>query len=173
MITDEQRSKWLIYRLRLEIGSYTIFLFSLGGAPSPGNATNHNHATAVTGTTVTGSGGSNFKRQNTVDAATIKENSARVSASRPSAPKNSQPPGQLDTSEFIWFILNNSRDELSEDGSCYDYYYYLPVMPCFLRNASAKTFLWHEIAFWIQFATVPLSISLSELWLIYDWLFIT
>lgn len=71
---------------------------TLRGAPSPGNATNHNHATAVTGTAVTGSGGSNFKRQNTVDAATIKENSARVSASRPSAPKNSQPPGQLDTS---------------------------------------------------------------------------
>ncbi|KAL0114383.1 hypothetical protein PUN28_011563 [Cardiocondyla obscurior] len=71
---------------------------TLRGAPSPGNATNHNHATAVTGATVTGSGGSNFKRQNTVDAATIKENSARVSASRPSAPKNSQPPGQLDTS---------------------------------------------------------------------------
>ncbi|XP_025994854.1 serine/threonine-protein kinase MARK2 isoform X3 [Solenopsis invicta] len=70
---------------------------TLRGAPSPGNATNHNHATAVTGTTVTGSGGSNFKRQNTVDAATIKENSARVSASRPSA-KNSQSPGQLDTS---------------------------------------------------------------------------
>ncbi|XP_011332193.1 serine/threonine-protein kinase MARK2 isoform X3 [Ooceraea biroi] len=74
-----------------------------GGAPSPGNATNHNHATAVTGTTVTGSGGSNFKRQNTVDAATIKENSARVSAGRPSAPKNSQPPGQLDT--MTMFIL--------------------------------------------------------------------
>ncbi|XP_029156407.1 LOW QUALITY PROTEIN: serine/threonine-protein kinase MARK2-like [Nylanderia fulva] len=71
---------------------------TLRGAPSPGNATNHNHATTVTGVTVTGSGGSNFKRQNTVDAATIKENSARVSASRPSAPKNSQPPGQLDTS---------------------------------------------------------------------------
>ncbi|XP_014475931.1 PREDICTED: serine/threonine-protein kinase MARK2-like isoform X3 [Dinoponera quadriceps] len=70
---------------------------TLRGAPSPGNATNHNHATVVTGGgTVTGSGGSNFKRQNTVDAATIKENSARVSASRPSAPKNS--PGQLDTS---------------------------------------------------------------------------
>ncbi|KAL6266823.1 hypothetical protein P5V15_003652, partial [Pogonomyrmex californicus] len=65
--------------------------------PSPGNATNHNHATAVTGATVTGSGGSNFKRQNTVDAATIKENSARVSASRPSA-KNSQSPAQIDTS---------------------------------------------------------------------------
>ncbi|XP_024885224.1 serine/threonine-protein kinase MARK2-like isoform X3 [Temnothorax curvispinosus] len=71
--------------------------------PSPGNATNHNHATAVTGTTVTGSGGSNFKRQNTVDAATIKENSARVSATRPSAPKNSQSPGQLDT--MTMFIL--------------------------------------------------------------------
>ncbi|OAD59123.1 Serine/threonine-protein kinase MARK2, partial [Eufriesea mexicana] len=66
------------------------------GAPSPGNATNHNHATATTGVTVTGSSGSNFKRQNTVDSATIKENTARVSASRPSAPKNS--PGQLDTS---------------------------------------------------------------------------
>ncbi|KAL6427365.1 hypothetical protein ACFW04_008725 [Cataglyphis niger] len=76
---------------------------TLRGAPSPGNATNHNHATAVTGAAVTGSGGSNFKRQNTVDAATIKENSARVSASRPSAPKNSQPPGQLDT--MTMFIL--------------------------------------------------------------------
>ncbi|XP_018043620.1 PREDICTED: serine/threonine-protein kinase MARK2-like isoform X6 [Atta colombica] len=76
---------------------------TLRGAPSPGNATNHNHATAVTGTTVTGSGGSNFKRQNTVDAATIKENSARVSASRPSATKNSQSPGQLDT--MTMFIL--------------------------------------------------------------------
>jgi len=85
------------------------FVSPLGGAPSPGNATNHNHATAVTGTAVTGSGGSNFKRQNTVDAATIKENSARVSASRPSAPKNSQPPGQLDTSEFILF-LDKSRE---------------------------------------------------------------
>ncbi|XP_043282058.1 serine/threonine-protein kinase MARK2-like isoform X5 [Venturia canescens] len=74
---------------------------TLRGAPSPGNATNHNHATAVTGGTVTGSGGSNFKRQNTVDAATIKENSARVSATRPSAPKNS--PGQLDT--MTMFIL--------------------------------------------------------------------
>lgn len=52
-----------------------------------------------------GSGGGNFKRQNTVDAATIKENSARVSASRPSAPKNSQPPGQLDTSELLHFVL--------------------------------------------------------------------
>ncbi|XP_011642856.1 serine/threonine-protein kinase MARK2-like isoform X5 [Pogonomyrmex barbatus] len=71
--------------------------------PSPGNATNHNHATAVTGgATVTGSGGSNFKRQNTVDAATIKENSARVSASRPSA-KNSQSPAQIDT--MTMFIL--------------------------------------------------------------------
>ncbi|XP_018402960.1 PREDICTED: serine/threonine-protein kinase MARK2-like isoform X5 [Cyphomyrmex costatus] len=76
---------------------------TLRGVPSPGNATNHNHATAVTGTTVTGSGGSNFKRQNTVDAATIKENSARVSASRPSATKNSQSPGQLDT--MTMFIL--------------------------------------------------------------------
>ncbi|XP_076279795.1 serine/threonine-protein kinase MARK2-like isoform X3 [Lasioglossum baleicum] len=72
-------------------------LETLRGTSSPGNATNHNHATATTGGTVTGgTGGSNFKRQNTVDAATMKENSARVSASRPSAPKNS--PGQLDTS---------------------------------------------------------------------------
>lgn len=56
---------------------------------------------------MTGSGGSNFKRQNTMDAATIKENSvkSRVSASRPSAPKNSQPPGQLDTSELLYFVL--------------------------------------------------------------------
>ncbi|XP_043461258.1 serine/threonine-protein kinase MARK2-like isoform X5 [Leptopilina heterotoma] len=73
---------------------------SLRIAPSPGNTTNHNHATTVTSGTVVGSGGSNFKRQNTVDAATIKENSARVAASRPSAPKNN--PGQLDTmSMFI------------------------------------------------------------------------
>ena len=76
--------------------------FFVGGAPSPGNTTNHNHATTVTGGTVVGSGGSNFKRQNTVDAATIKENSARVAASRPSAPKNS--PGQLDTSKFIFCL---------------------------------------------------------------------
>ncbi|XP_053985535.1 serine/threonine-protein kinase MARK2-like isoform X10 [Hylaeus volcanicus] len=74
---------------------------SFRGAPSPGNATNHNHATAATGGTVTGSGGSNLKRQNTADTATIKENSTRVSASRPSAPKNS--PGQLDT--MTMFIL--------------------------------------------------------------------
>ncbi|XP_043582400.1 serine/threonine-protein kinase MARK2-like isoform X4 [Bombus pyrosoma] len=76
-------------------------LETLRAAPSPGNATNHNHATATTGGTVTGGSGSNFKRQNTVDAATIKENTARVSASRPSAPKNS--PGQLDT--MTMFIL--------------------------------------------------------------------
>ncbi|XP_015112641.1 serine/threonine-protein kinase MARK2 isoform X5 [Diachasma alloeum] len=74
---------------------------TLRGAPSPGNATNHNHATTGTGGTVTSTGGSNFKRQNTVDAATIKENSARVSAARPAAPKNS--PGQLDT--MTMFIL--------------------------------------------------------------------
>lgn len=73
-------------------------LFS-GCAPSPGNTTNHNHATTGTGAgQLAGSGGSNFKRQNTVDSATIKENTARVSAGRPSATKNS--PGQLDTSEF-------------------------------------------------------------------------
>ncbi|KAG8040433.1 hypothetical protein G9C98_002429 [Cotesia typhae] len=69
---------------------------TLRGVPSPGNATNHNHASTVTGGTVTASSGSNFKRQNTVDAATIKENSARVSSTRTSAPKNN--PGQLDTS---------------------------------------------------------------------------
>ncbi|KAL7286915.1 hypothetical protein TKK_0018859 [Trichogramma kaykai] len=76
---------------------------TLRGVPSPGNTTNHNHATAVTGGTVTGSGGSNFKRQNTVDAATIKENSARAAreSARPSATKNS--PGQLDT--MTMFIL--------------------------------------------------------------------
>lgn len=103
------------------------FLSSSGGAPSPGNATNHNHATAVTGAAVTGSGGSNFKRQNTVDAATIKENSARVSASRPSAPKNSQPPGQLDTSEFILLLKKNFEELLSTNIlfdylSCYVYF---------------------------------------------------
>jgi hypothetical protein len=78
----------------------TPFCF-LGGAPSPGNTTNHNHSTAVTGGTVAGSGVSNFKRQNTVDAATIKENTARAAreSARPTATKNS--PGQLDTSEFI------------------------------------------------------------------------
>ncbi|XP_066591468.1 serine/threonine-protein kinase MARK2-like isoform X5 [Prorops nasuta] len=65
---------------------------TLRAAPSPGNATNHNHTTTVTSGTGTVTG-SNFKRQNTVDAATIKE---RVAAARPSAPKNS--PGQLDTS---------------------------------------------------------------------------
>ncbi|XP_008549617.1 serine/threonine-protein kinase MARK2 isoform X6 [Microplitis demolitor] len=74
---------------------------TLRGVPSPGNATNHNHASTVTGGTVTASSGSNFKRQNTVDAATIKENSARVSSTRTSAPKNN--PGQLDT--MTMFIL--------------------------------------------------------------------
>ncbi|XP_066591480.1 serine/threonine-protein kinase MARK2-like isoform X16 [Prorops nasuta] len=70
---------------------------TLRAAPSPGNATNHNHTTTVTSGTGTVTG-SNFKRQNTVDAATIKE---RVAAARPSAPKNS--PGQLDT--MTMFIL--------------------------------------------------------------------
>lgn len=93
----------------LAVPGFTPFCF-LGGAPSPGNTTNHNHATAVTGGVVTGSGGSNFKRQNTVDAATIKENSARVAATRPSAPKNS--PGQLDTSEFISHSNNTIGDPL-------------------------------------------------------------
>lgn len=93
-----------VKRASVALASRITRFTSLGGAPSPGNATNHNHATAATGGTVTGSGGSNFKRQNTVDAATIKENSARVSASRPSAPKNS--PGQLDTSEFLLLSRN-------------------------------------------------------------------
>ncbi|KAI4486313.1 hypothetical protein M0802_012361 [Mischocyttarus mexicanus] len=87
---------------------------TLRGAPSPGNATNHNHAPAVTGGTVTSSGGSNFKRQNTVDAATIKENSARVSAARPSAPKNS--PGQLDTSEF--YTCSKIRIDIALQSHC-------------------------------------------------------
>lgn len=94
----------------VESGS-TRFCF-LGGAPSPGNTTNHNHATgAAAGVTVTGSGGSNFKRQNTVDAATIKENTARAAreSARPSAPKNS--PGQLDTSEFISHSNNHFFQE--------------------------------------------------------------
>lgn len=116
------------------------FLFLPGGAPSPGNATNHNHATAVTGATVTGSGGSNFKRQNTVDAATIKENSARVSASRPSAPKNSQSPGQLDTSEFTLSLNFVRRISLpiNSDSTLF-------VMLCLLYDASAKILLWMRL----------------------------
>lgn len=121
------------------------FLSLLGGAPSPGNATNHNHATAVTGAAVTGSGGSNFKRQNTVDAATIKENSARVSASRPSAPKNSQPPGQLDTSEFILF-LNKSRKKTFIKSLINEYIIRIFVMHCLLHGASGKRSL-DEVAF--------------------------
>lgn len=115
------------------------FLFLPGGAPSPGNATNHNHATAVTGATVTGSGGSNFKRQNTVDAATIKENSARVSASRPSAPKNSQSPGQLDTSEFTLFFNFVRRISLLVD------FIQIFVVLCLLYDASAKILLWMRL----------------------------
>lgn len=80
---------------------------------------------------MTGSGGSNFKRQNTVDAATIKENSARVSASRPTAPKNS--PGQLDTSEFTLSLYN-----ICKKISCQ--YICLFVMLC-LSGALTKIFV--------------------------------
>lgn len=121
------------------------FPFLLGGAPSPGNATNHNHATVVTGATVTGSGGSNFKRQNTVDAATIKENSARVSASRPSAPKNSQPPGQLDTSEFTLF-LNNKLDTSKVSFVNRSYIQLFVYVLCFPRDALAKNTFLDEVA---------------------------
>jgi hypothetical protein len=53
----------------------------VGGTAVPPNTANHNHTPA-----------SNFKRQNTVDSATIKENTARINSAsaavRPSAVKN-------------------------------------------------------------------------------------
>ncbi|CAG2060663.1 unnamed protein product, partial [Timema podura] len=63
-----------------------------GGAPTgTPNAANHNHTPA-----------SNFKRQNTVDSATIKENTARINsasvAARPTAVKNAANIPVLDTS---------------------------------------------------------------------------
>ncbi|XP_065346875.1 MAP/microtubule affinity-regulating kinase 3-like isoform X5 [Cloeon dipterum] len=76
-----------------------------GGAPALTPGTNHNHS-AVTS--------SNFKRQNTVDSATIKENTARINsasaaasgAGRPSAAKStvSNIPS-LDTSAWSRIIL--------------------------------------------------------------------
>ncbi|KAK6632123.1 Map microtubule affinity-regulating kinase [Polyplax serrata] len=63
-----------------------------GGMPAtPSNATNHNYTTA-----------SNFKRQNTVDSATIKENTARINSgnapTRPTVAKNSVNITALDSS---------------------------------------------------------------------------
>lgn len=53
----------------------------VGGTAVPPNTANHNHTPA-----------SNFKRQNTVDSATIKENTARINSAsaavRPSVVKN-------------------------------------------------------------------------------------
>jgi MAP/microtubule affinity-regulating kinase len=77
------------------------------GAPALTPGTNHNHS-AVTS--------SNFKRQNTVDSATIKENTARINSAtaaasgtgRPSAAKStvSNIPS-LDTSGSLFFPLAN------------------------------------------------------------------
>ncbi|XP_023704493.2 serine/threonine-protein kinase MARK2 isoform X6 [Cryptotermes secundus] len=57
-----------------------------GGTTAPPNAANHNHTPA-----------SNFKRQNTVDSATIKENTARINSAsaavRPATVKNTPLPG--------------------------------------------------------------------------------
>lgn len=71
-----------------------------GGVPAGGttNSTNHNHSSAGGG----GGGGaaataSNFKRQNTVDSATIKENTARLNSRGPV--KTNNIPVVLDNSE--------------------------------------------------------------------------
>jgi hypothetical protein len=58
----------------------------VGGTTAPPNAANHNHTPD-----------SNFKRQNTVDSATIKENTARINSAsaavRPATVKNTPLPG--------------------------------------------------------------------------------
>lgn len=71
-----------------------------GGVPAGGttNSTNHNHSS----TGGSGGGGaaataSNFKRQNTVDSATIKENTARLNSRGPA--KTNNIPVVLDNSE--------------------------------------------------------------------------
>lgn len=71
-----------------------------GGVPAGGttNSTNHNHSSTGGG----GGGGaaataSNFKRQNTVDSATIKENTARLNSRGPV--KTNNIPVVLDNSE--------------------------------------------------------------------------
>lgn len=73
-----------------------------GGVPAGGaaNTTNHNHSGGG-GTTATAS---NFKRQNTVDSATIKENTARLNSRAPAKTANLP---VLDTSMFIvdWRII--------------------------------------------------------------------
>nr|CAD7593172.1 unnamed protein product [Timema genevievae] len=68
-----------------------VLVILLTGAPTgTPNAANHNHTPA-----------SNFKRQNTVDSATIKENTARINsasvAARPTAVKNAANIPVLDT----------------------------------------------------------------------------
>lgn len=70
-----------------------------GGVPAGGTTTttNHNHSSTGTGSTATAS---NFKRQNTVDSATIKENTARLNSRAPV--KNANIP-VLDTS--MWQLL--------------------------------------------------------------------
>lgn len=65
-----------------------------GTTATPSNSTNHNHTTA-----------SNFKRQNTVDSATIKENTARINsgsgATRPTVAKNAVNITSIDSSVYF------------------------------------------------------------------------
>lgn len=65
--------------------SYSIVM-CIGGTTAAPNAANHNHTPA-----------GNFKRQNTVDSATIKENTARINSAsaavRPATVKNTPLPG--------------------------------------------------------------------------------
>ncbi|XP_054282751.1 serine/threonine-protein kinase MARK2-like isoform X4 [Macrosteles quadrilineatus] len=60
----------------------------LGGVPAGGtaNTTNHNHSSG--GGNSTTATASNFKRQNTVDSATIKENTARINSRAPAKTAN-------------------------------------------------------------------------------------
>lgn len=61
--------------------SCNLYVVCVGGTTAAPNAANHNHTPAGT-----------FKRQNTVDSATIKENTARINSAsaavRPAAVKN-------------------------------------------------------------------------------------
>uniref|UniRef100_A0A0K8SL77 non-specific serine/threonine protein kinase n=2 Tax=Lygus hesperus TaxID=30085 RepID=A0A0K8SL77_LYGHE len=79
----------------LALHSHTLIPPNIsGGVPSGANSTvNHNHN--ATGGSVTQ--GSNFKRQNTVDTATIKENTARLNSRGPTKNATSTLP-VLDTS---------------------------------------------------------------------------
>lgn len=69
-----------------------------GGVPAGGttNSTNHNHSSGGGGGGAAATA-SNFKRQNTVDSATIKENTARLNSRAPV--KTNNLPVVLDNSE--------------------------------------------------------------------------